>query len=69
MRWFDGITNSTDLSLSKFREIVRTGKPGSKESDMIATEQRLIKLIFTKCLEGSLEENNHHVNISYCCQY
>ena len=40
MRWLDGITDSIDMSLSKLREVLRTGKPGfsnpwgCKESDM-----------------------------------
>ena len=28
MRWLDSITDSTNMSLSRFQEIGRTGKPG-----------------------------------------
>ena len=28
MRWLDGITDLMDMSLSKFQEIVKTGKAG-----------------------------------------
>ena len=32
MRWFDGITDLMNMSLSKFREMVKTGKPGMLQS-------------------------------------
>ena len=47
MRWLDGITDSTDMSLSKLREIVEDRKHGSpwgcKELDTM-TEQQILEI-------------------------
>ena len=39
MRWLDVITNSTDMSLSKLLEIVKTGKPGMLQSSGVSKNQ------------------------------
>ena len=42
MRWLDGITDSMDMSLSKFREIVKDGKPGMLLFSGVTESQTLL---------------------------
>ena len=46
MRWWDGITNSTDMSLSKLQEMVkdREAWQGRKQSDTIEQQQESLTL-------------------------
>ena len=32
MRWLDGISDSMDMNLSKFQEMVKDGEPGTLQS-------------------------------------
>ena len=43
MRWWDGITNSTDMSLSKLQEMVKDREAwhGRKQSDTIEQQESL----------------------------
>ena len=57
MRWLDSITDSVDMDLSKYQEIVKTGKPGmlqymgsQKVGHNLATEQQQHCVILGKLL-------------------
>ena len=70
MRWLEGITDSMDMSLSKFKRWWTTGKPccspwGCKESNM--TEQLNNNIFFSKSYNGGFE--NLPNRSCYHCKY
>ena len=71
MRWWDGITNSMDMSLSELRELVKDGEAwcpwGRKESDM--TEQLKTTTIFQSTNSISYQHfvvNQHKDALNLC---
>ena len=42
MRWLDGITDSTDMSLSKLQEIVKDREPQHAAAHVVAKSQTLL---------------------------
>ena len=66
MRWLNGITDSMDVSLSKLRGMVKTGKPGVLQSmgsqrvrhDLVIEQQQKTKASLPR-LEPLLGDSPH----------
>ena len=61
MRWLDGITDSMDVSLSRFLEMVKEGKPDMLQS----TESQRVR--YDRATEEQQMERN--LKIRYICMY
>ena len=61
MRWLDGITDSMDVSLSMFLEMVKEGKPDMLQS----TESQRVR--HDRATEEQQMERN--LKIRYICMY